>query len=432
MQIATDNSFANVVYEYDGDYVTSIDFIKDQLPINTGLYARAMHGHPDTGDSDWGATINFRISYLWSLYDTSNDTGWLDICNYETVHISSIRLTDGMVVVVYTDTLSSKVRGFTVSVAGSVVTTGTDVQLCTIQGAEFQLAQVGTTKILATIVQNSSGYIYYSTITVSGTSLTATAAVALIQDDCLFVELCRLSAIGTTLTKILICYTDASGAIMARCYNYSVSASTLTYVSSTTAGATSGAYLQVLALTTTSALMCYITAASYFGSMIITITDTSISFGSALSSSELGVAGYFDVILLTTTLLLVTYKNTQDSTYLTAAVVTRTSSAQTVRATLRLGAFVPGYPPIVALPDDYYLIFCNNGATRRAMATVISVNQTTYSITLVSQHAIEDTGCWSPTAHAIADGSALLICNTTDISDTTGTAGPVVGYLAVA
>jgi len=75
IQVATDPAFSNIIYDVNGAYTTELLIAESELPTGTNLYARGMHGHPDTGDSSWSTTVQFMVAVAYgnSLYYTAGD-----------------------------------------------------------------------------------------------------------------------------------------------------------------------------------------------------------------------------------------------------------------------------------------------------------------------------------------------------------------------
>ena len=75
VQVATDPAFSDIVHDVNGAYTTELQIAESELPVGVNLYARGMHGHPDSGDSTWSTTVQFMVAVAYgnSLYYTAGN-----------------------------------------------------------------------------------------------------------------------------------------------------------------------------------------------------------------------------------------------------------------------------------------------------------------------------------------------------------------------
>lgn len=81
-----------------------------------------MHGHPDTGDSTWGSTVQFKIMLPWSNWDGTGDGVPVVLNTSLNSGIYAAALTATRVAVVYYDGTYTGVKLINITITGTVIT----------------------------------------------------------------------------------------------------------------------------------------------------------------------------------------------------------------------------------------------------------------------------------------------------------------------
>ena len=402
-QVSTDVNFTDIVYEYDGEYSVELPIEADAVPVDTILYARALHGHPDTGDSDWSDITQFTVFHLWASYDTTNDSIPTDLTGASVEEFKVIQLTSGKYLLVRCSP-GGYTYGSILTISGSTVTFVTTVTVDAHINERFSLFQLSNTAVGMVTRYTTSLYMSYQYMTLDAdhTTITPGTRTTLQAASTDFFTAISMSAYGDETTKLAIAWMRSS--------TYYLTGMILVVDSSTGAITQTGTIQTLMSLqiqqldvmfkanSTAFYLGTKSRSTNQFMMLYILVADTVMTVLNTSTVTEVTIYYHFDFVLLDDTRLLLIYTDNNNGYYMTAAILQYATDGTKLITKTPISSYYSLFPKVESVGSGYFLtayrIYTNASTPLYSEVSVLRVNLDDNTITVKQQHQLVDIPLW--------------------------------------